>query len=408
MPPQGIIIMMKAMLEASWQGSLVILLILLLRPFLGFRVPAKWRCLLWVLALIRLLIPAVMLPPSPASFENIAAIHRPIERAQALVDRASIVYEVARVKHSREPVADLAKDSLPRPEEPRSLWNVLAVVWLSGTTLLAAWIAGASIRLHHRLRSDGLEPGEAVLAIWTSCCARLSLAQPPPLIVTSLVDSPALVGIARPALLIPTDTANSFTPEDWQHIFTHELAHFQRRDHWMQALHLLALCVHWFNPLVWIGCRFLRADRELATDEKALRSLAGDRAAAYAGTLLKVVSERSGISVRSGMVGIMEDGAQLKQRLQWIVRFGPKRALGSAAGAALVVLFAAAVLGRQISKDDLNPYADMTPIDVLVSAAARGDLATVSPDPRSRRGHQRHQRQTWRRENCPVRGGGRE
>ena len=50
----------KAALEASWQASLVILLILLLRPLLGLRVPASWRSLLWTLVLLRLLVPAFL------------------------------------------------------------------------------------------------------------------------------------------------------------------------------------------------------------------------------------------------------------------------------------------------------------------------------------------------------------
>ena len=67
---------LKPLLEASWQASLVILLILLLRPLLGLRVPARWRSLLWSLVLHRLLIPAFLLPLSPTSLQNIAPSKR--------------------------------------------------------------------------------------------------------------------------------------------------------------------------------------------------------------------------------------------------------------------------------------------------------------------------------------------
>src|SRR4051794_13103074 len=76
----------KAVVAASWQGGLVILLILLVRPMLGVWVPARWRYALWGLALVRLLVPAFMLPPSPASLQNIAAVERPFEEAAAVFE----------------------------------------------------------------------------------------------------------------------------------------------------------------------------------------------------------------------------------------------------------------------------------------------------------------------------------
>src|SRR5689334_17962469 len=72
---------LQAVLEASWQGSLVILFILLVRPLLGLRVPPRWRTWLWALVLVRLLVPAFLLPPSPASIQNIRAVDRPFEVA---------------------------------------------------------------------------------------------------------------------------------------------------------------------------------------------------------------------------------------------------------------------------------------------------------------------------------------
>src|SRR5271170_566469 len=91
----GTITFLKAVLDASWQGSLVILLILAIRPLLGLRVPARWRYLLWTLVLVRLLVPAFILPRSPASLQNIPAVQRPIERAQVSLDNAYRDYVVA-------------------------------------------------------------------------------------------------------------------------------------------------------------------------------------------------------------------------------------------------------------------------------------------------------------------------
>ena len=121
----------------------------------------------------------------------------------------------------------------------------------------------------------------------------------------------------RPTLLIPRRSSGTFSSRDWEHVFAHEIAHLRWRDHWTQLLLLAAGCVHWFNPVVWFGLRRLRADRELAADEWVLRHRLEDgRALAYGETLFKTLADRPvrSISFQPGMVGISEDGAQMKQR----------------------------------------------------------------------------------------------
>ena len=256
---------LKPLLEASWQASLVILLILLLRPLLGLRVPARWRSLLWSLVLLRLLIPAFMLPPSPTSLQNIAAVDRPFEEAAvALGQQEPMLGELRRQGPGPDEVRSISADLAPLPRQA-SRWWIAAVVWSSGTCATAIWIFVATARLHRRVRGDCAAATQSIERVWLRRCDRLSLSKPPRLVATGCVESPALLGLWRPTLLIPKDA--DLSPEDWEHVFMRELIHFRRRDHWMQRLQLLALCAHWFNPLVWLGFRFLRADRELAADE---------------------------------------------------------------------------------------------------------------------------------------------
>ena len=78
--PPAFAALFRAVLQASWQGSLAIVLVLLARRVLGARVPARWHHLLWFLVLARLLVPAGALPHSRASLENIPALAHPFER----------------------------------------------------------------------------------------------------------------------------------------------------------------------------------------------------------------------------------------------------------------------------------------------------------------------------------------
>ncbi len=401
----------QTVLEASWQGSLVIVLILLLRPLLGLRIPAHWRSLLWSLALLRLLVPAFLLPASPASLQNLAVVDRPIEeagRALERIERAPGSAALPERLPSQGPDEGEAFSPAPEPtvSVPRPWWQIAAVVWAGGSALMALWIFAGTIRLHRRLSRDSGEIVESIRRVWEQCCARvfqktdgkeahaktprrkgmrrylptfaswrLGESPPPRLVQTGAVSSPALVGVFRPVLLIPRNGCETLSAEDWEHIFFHELAHYRRGDHWLHALQLLALCAHWFNPLVWLGFRYLRADRELAADEWALRHLATDRPVAYGDTLLKVLTTQTPHELSPGLVGIMEDSTQMKQRLRHIVAFTPRRLASSLAGIGIVLALGALVLGRQAT--DLATYEGLAPAESLVIAARRGDRAAV-------------------------------
>ena len=72
----------QTVLSASWQTSLIILLILVVRPVMGARIPARWRSLLWALVLVRLLVPVALLPRNPVSMQNIALVNRPVDQVR--------------------------------------------------------------------------------------------------------------------------------------------------------------------------------------------------------------------------------------------------------------------------------------------------------------------------------------
>ncbi len=367
-------LLFKTALAASWQGSLVIAVILLLRPLLGLRVPAQWRSLLWMLALIRLLVPAFLLPPSPASFENIPAVQHSVAQTQ----RALAPGGPAAVTDQGPDAGDLANFAVtPAEPDPSGIsgWEIAALVWLAGASTLALLSIGATVRLRRRIQKDAQPLHPAAIQAWERCRQELALPRAPQLVATSAVDSPALLGVFRPLLLIPSSA--QYSREDWQNVFLHELAHFRRRDHWAQAVQLAALCVHWFNPLVWIGFRQLRSDRELAADEWALRHLDDSRTVSYGDTLLKILDAQSRPAWPTAIVGIGEDAAQLKQRLQRIANFTPKKVFGSVVGAATLLMLGAVVVGRQLDPPDLSHYAGLSPAEILVTAAGSGDAPVV-------------------------------
>ncbi len=377
---QLLIDLFRAVLEASWQSSLVILLILLVRLFMGMRIPARWRHLLWTLVILRLLIPISLFPPNPVSIQNFTVVGQPLERAGLVSppDRGPDPEAFSFPQGPEAPEPDAVPPS-PPSDRPFSIswWGVCSVIWLAGALLGLGMIVAAQISLGRRLAKNQASVDPSILAIWNKCLLRLRLSSPIVLRLSPDVGSPALVGLLRPVLLLPERNLALFTTQDWENVFVHELAHYRRRDHWIHALQLVTLAVHWFNPLVWLGFRRLRADRELAADEWALHQLEPEQAQAYGGTLLKVLEQASRPNLSLASVGILEDRVQLKQRLQRIIGFTPRTLTGSLVGLGIVAAVAVLVLGRQVEKVDLSDYDGLKPEDILVMAARRGDMPVI-------------------------------
>lgn len=100
------------------------------------------------------------------------------------------------------------------------------------------------------------------------------------------IASPMTCGILKPYIYLPTrmDFGNR---ELLRHILMHEIMHIKHRDNWMKAVMLAALCLNWFNPLVWLMAKCLASDLETACDEAVLKHYQDeDERKSYAFSLL--------------------------------------------------------------------------------------------------------------------------
>ena len=372
--------------QASWQGAVAIGLVMLTRWACGTRVPARWHHLLWFLVLARLLVPSEALPHTRTSLENLWRGAHASEKTAASAIPPTVPRMVAGTGTPAQPPAGPVfreagprmRPTAARADRPRPWWNWAARGWLGGVGLFGGWLAVCHLKLRRRLRRETSPVPAGTLELWQGCCRRWLRRSAPRLLAADWIASPALVGWRRPTLLVPREALDAFSEEDWEHVFAHEIAHLRWRDHWSQVLMLAAWCVHWFNPVVWVGFRRLRADRELAADEWVLKHLAGsERALAYGETLFKTVAnQRAGRAFQPGMVGISEDGAQIKQRLQRIAAFLPqRRVIGSLAGLGIVLLLASVVLGQGTAEPAAGP-----------AAKAATPAATASPRPEAKPG----------------------
>lgn len=232
----------SALLSMSLAACPVILVVLLARMPLG-RVSKSFSCLLWGVVLFRLLCPAavpVMVPLSgdgaPAAVEAWGAAGQTLSGPEAV----------------------------PAAAQGLTTADILPWLWLAGTLALALTGAVSLVRLRRQLVGAVPLSGRVYLA--------------------DRIPSPFVLGLIRPKIYLPSDLEGA--DRDW--VLRHEQAHIRRGDPIWKALAFLALCLHWFNPLVWAAFFLGERDMEMACDEQAARGLSRDQRADYASLLLRL------------------------------------------------------------------------------------------------------------------------
>jgi len=330
---------------AALEASLLLGLVLLLRPFLTSR--PQVRSALWLVLVLRLGLAWVPWP----------GIGVPVKVPPVQDIR---LQEVVPVTADAAPVAN-GTGSPSRPQRPSLPWrDVVAVGWLLGVLAFGMRLAWANLRLWWAVRQGRVLTRQPILDLLERCKADLGIRTPLVIILTDRVPGPALFGLLRPRLLLSPAVLDTLSEEGLRHVLLHELAHLQRLDLLWAWLAAALQVIHWFNPLLWWAFRQMRADREVACDALALRVLPPSEVAAYGRTLLGLQETLRPSAPLPSLAGIGEDATHFSRRILMISRFKPGPRWG-AASLALVGL-TAALFGVHLVAQEVMPKRLAQPI----------------------------------------------
>jgi len=304
------------------QSAILIALLFALDLASRKKVRATIRYAVWMLLLVKL-----ALPPSLAL---------PTSAAYWLPSKTAGTVQVA-----VPPAAHLPK--LARQA-------VFLVIWLAvapGMGLWAIW----RLRMVVGLIRRSVEASEEVRALLESCRRQLGIKRVIP-VRCAAIGSPAICGVLQPIILIPSDLADNLGGAEMRSVLLHELAHYKRGDLWVNQAQILLQIVYWYNPLLWLANASIRRAREQAVDEMVLVEM-GMEAPSYPATLLRVAKLGLGRPLTAlGLMGILEPGRGLTQRILHIMsRPLPRTARVGARGLAAVLLLALVVLPMACRRD---------------------------------------------------------
>lgn len=278
------------MKEILLTSSALILALLALRQLFRRTVSRRMQYALWLLVLVRLLVPVnvgtlahnVLSAAEPVQAVVEERLDTPVLYVQDGTERrpAQLLPGKESQGDPQSPPSDAAQ-SAPADEyytvtptyRTVTLSEALTYVWYAGMAGVGAWFLFTNLRFARALR-------KARTPYRVEGCRY-------PVYLVSALPSPCLFGVLRPAVYLNEKALQS--PDALRFVLAHEQTHARHLDPLWSLLRGLCLTVYWFDPLVWLAAVLSREDCELACDEGTLRALGADERTAYGKALLALV-----------------------------------------------------------------------------------------------------------------------
>ena len=221
--------------------------------------------------------------------------------------------------------------------------QVITGAWLTGVVAMILLSLRGLLKVR-RLRSSADEPDDRLAGRYREQASRLGLRRAPRLRVTGELDSPALVGILRPDILIPEWLSREMDTDRLDWLLRHELMHRKLHDPVGLVLRRVSEICFFFHPLVWVAGRRWEEAMELACDRALVSS--ESEARSYAEGLYKVLEEHHVCRVRQVSAGLSATRTQIGKRIAALLS-DPMRSPAHLSAASLVAL--ALVAGAGLS-----------------------------------------------------------
>jgi bla regulator protein blaR1 len=352
--------------RANWQAGLLILTVLALRLLFGRRLSAQWRCRLWMLIMLRLVLPAI--PSSPWSLFNLFHAPEPVVSVNHEIELPAKIIFVEAAESSPA----MTPETIRTPID----WNAIFItVWLSGVLTFGLWFILTNVRFTRKIRGSTANLSVEMIQLFQACARELRITRVPEIWVSDAISTPSLYGLFRRKLLLPKDYYTNLAPAEARLVFLHELAHIRRNDLPTAWIAALLRIIHWFNPLVWIAIKTWRTDMESACDDTVLAMTEPTDHARYGLILLKLAT-RSIAYTPLPALGIVGGRMQLRRRIIAISRF--KRPAAPWSIAAALILGLTLLLGLTDARGGSPSTQTTVPSDPVTRVYKIADLVTTT------------------------------
>ena len=362
-------------LSLSLSGAVTGIGLLLVHPLTKKCLSKKWNYYIWLLVAVRLMIPvhiempnSIQLPVEPIweKMTGNPAESMALPTREAAFGAAEEILPLDGMDETEKPAVQQSASSsqasalgqsspvLHRPSDTGkkiSTAAVLGMIWLLGAAA-ALLVKIKNYRRFHRYIQEGSNKITDFErnSLTANMAVSVGLGKIPAVWESERILTPITVGLLKPCIVLPKQR------QDTSHlslILHHELVHVKRGDLWYKWLFQLLLCIHWFNPVLYLVGNRINRDCELACDEAVLAALNPEGRKAYGNALINAAEQnmKSGRNIPS--MTLVNRKENLKERLKGILRY-KKQGRGKmilSVVAAFLMIFLSACGSVEVARD---------------------------------------------------------
>ncbi len=361
----NLLFIFKEVVYLGITASILTLMILLIKKIFSKALSPKWHYYIWILLLIRLLIPF-----SPESSMSIySLVYTAAEKVNLPINEISISFQGNSLN---EPSSDTLS---PLPNVPEdgdnnintkpskvlitntnsslevnsvskydSIITILAFIWMIGVILLSLYTICINISFYLNVRKRyTVLMDKRLNDILKDCKNIMKINHPISLLTSRKIRTPSLYGLLNTKILVSEAYMNKLSDDEIRYIFLHELSHYKRKDILINWIMAILQIIYFFNPFIWYAFYKIHEDCEISCDAAALTYIGETEYKNYGNTIIKLIKLFSESTFIPLTAGISKNKSSYKRRIIMISKF--KRSKWTSTLLALVLMFSVGLIG---------------------------------------------------------------
>ncbi|APM37676.1 M56 family metallopeptidase [Clostridium kluyveri] len=333
-------IFMKNLLKTSLTGSIIIILILILRKTLFKRYTSAFNYYIWLAVILKMIMPFKIPIYIPEKISNTFQ-HAP-NNVKTIIDSGISLNESMKIKNS----PNIITGSYPM----ENYFTILFYIWLIVSVIFLAYYIISYIIFNNKIKHFTYDvPDSEIRNIYSELLVEMNIKRKISLKFCRGISTPLGIGIFNSCILIPSVLYNT---QELKYILKHELMHYKKYDMMYKLLVLIISSMHWFNPMVYVMCREINKDCELSCDEAVLEKSDMEERKLYASALVNSIRLNKNNTLKQNLITGFNNKNILKGRLKNMFNL-KKRKKGVLIGILVVMVIIVSLISVNIfSKDD--------------------------------------------------------
>ena len=309
----------KILLSLSVSGALLLLLILGLKPLYKNKFSKRWQYYIWIVVALRFLLPFT---PDNAIVGSLFEKIDTVAITNEIPTSPNVPVPADTGNSKAEPTQTNREITTAAMREPFNKYVCLFFIWSALALVLFVRKVTVYQGFIQYIKAGNKEVSDIkILNLLSDCEEKLNIKTRVELSCNPLIASPMLIGFFRPRIILPV---GELEDKELSYIFVHELTHYKQRDMFYKWLIQIIVCVHWFNPFVYLLEKEVNKSCELSCDEKVLSVLDDKAKREYGDTLISFLKSSNLYKSSLASVTLTEGAEQLKERLGAIMKFRKK------------------------------------------------------------------------------------